>query len=245
MIIKRQRPSLIVAFCILSVLIGFSVIQPNICAAVVVWSDNSDDGNFDDWTVTQGDFSAADNSLRGTGAGWNFASHLSSVAYGTWIFDVDVTETDDDHFYVYILSHFGSNYRFSIFTDAFPGWTDGDEFTLLKQEGATTEAIAEYVPVGDISGWYSFEVHRNTTGHFSVYINGVLRIQVLDNDITESSSFMFGTQIGPGIDNIEIHDLTDNTTTPPPGIPGFPWPAILVAVFLAIGLGIWRRKETP
>lgn len=226
-------------------MVGLTVVQPYTCSAALVWTENFDDGTLDDWTVTQGSFTAADNTLRATGAAWNFAIHSSPVAYGTWIFDVDATETPDDHFYVYIMSYLGSNYRFSIFTDAFPGWSVGDEFTLLKQQGGTTVPIAEYVPVGDITGWYHFEVHRNETGHFEIYINDILRMEVTDNDITQSSSFQFGTQIGPGIDNIEIHDLTEDPSTPPPGIPGFPWPTIFIAISLAIGVVILLRQTKP
>jgi hypothetical protein len=231
----------------LALLVGFIFARPLTCTAALVWADNFNDGSFDDWTISQGDFTAADNSLRATSAGWNFAIHSSPVAYGRWIFDVEATETPDDHFYVYLMNYIGNNYRFSIFTDAFPGWSDGDEFTLLKQQGTTTFPIAEYVPVGEITGWYHFEVHRNDTGHFEVYINGILRMQVLDNDITQSSSFQFATQVGPGIDNIEIYDSTEEPTTPPPSNPSIPWFIIPISMSLVVivilGIFVWLRKQ--
>jgi len=239
----RQTHSLVFVIGILTLLVAFAALHPYTSNAAIAWADDFNDGDLDGWTVSQGNFTAADNSLRATEAGWNFAIHSSTVAYGTWIFDVEATETTDDHFYVYIISYIGSNYRFSVFTDVFPGWTEGDEFTLLKQQGATTISIAEYVPTADITGWYHFEVHRNETGHFEIYINGILRMQVVDNDITQSSSFQFGTQIGPGIDNIEIHDLSDAPPTTPPAIPGFPWLTIFVAISLALCVVLWLRKS--
>lgn len=239
----RTRPLLIV-FSILVFFLLFFLIQPHTCNAVVVWTEDFSDGNLDDWTISMGNFSATDNTLRATDLGWNFAIHDSNVAYGTWSFDVHVTETPDDHFYVYIISYLGSNYRFSIFTDVFPGWTDGDEYTLLRETGTTTIPIAEYIPAGDITGWVHFDVHRNATGYFSVYINNVLRMEVQDNDITQSSTFQFGTQIGPGIDNILVSNL-ESATEPPPGIPGFPWSAILIAIPVALGLAMFRRRLNP
>ncbi|MFX1582063.1 MAG: hypothetical protein ACFFCJ_07555, partial [Promethearchaeota archaeon] len=247
MTLINRYHSLIFMLGVLALLVSFLAVQPLTCTAALVWTDDFDDGNFDDWTISQGDFTAADNSLRATAAGWNFAIHSSTVAYGRWIFDVEATETPSDHFYVYLMSYIGSNYRFSIFTDAFPGWSVGDEFTLLKQQGTTTVPIAEFIPVGDITGWYHFEVHRNNTGYFEVYINGVLRMQVLDNDITQSSTFQFATEIGPGIDNVEIHNWIEEPTTPPPGSPSLPWfiiPVVVVVVLVVIlSVILWFRKQ--
>lgn len=193
------------------------------------------------------------NVLRGTGIDpqWNFATHSSNVAYGTWEFDVHVTDTPDVHFYVYLISFYGVNYRFSIFTDAFAGWTTGPEFVLLKTHGGSTTPIGRYDPGGAITGWYHFEVSRDETGHFEVSIDGVLRMELDDNDITQSNYFIFASQNGPGIDNIEVSDLNGGTTgttgttgsTPPPGIPGFPWLAILIAIPLALGVAISRKKS--
>ena len=72
-----------------------------------VWSDNFDDHDISDWTiyglngttvpfdVVPGNFSAEDGVLRanGTELAWSIAAKNSSVAYGTWTFDVDVTDS--------------------------------------------------------------------------------------------------------------------------------------------------------
>ncbi|MFX1560045.1 MAG: hypothetical protein ACFFBL_05620, partial [Promethearchaeota archaeon] len=56
--------------------------------AAVEWSDDFEDLGISDWTIEQGDFSVDDGTLRPNGTGWNRISHPSTVAFGTWSFDL-------------------------------------------------------------------------------------------------------------------------------------------------------------
>ncbi|MCK5390645.1 MAG: hypothetical protein KAJ36_09145, partial [Candidatus Thorarchaeota archaeon] len=70
--------------------------------AGVVWSDNFDDEDISDWqlfvhnltanpdTLEPGNSTAEGGVLRHIGVEWSYAGHNSSVAFGTWSFDVNI-----------------------------------------------------------------------------------------------------------------------------------------------------------
>ncbi len=231
-------------------LLWTTLLGPKTCKAFTIsWQDDFNDGNYDDWTVNLGStFSAANNYLEATTENaWNWVSHPSDVAYGSWQFDVYAVDTPANHCYVYIISS-GSNYRLCVWTGSWAGAIPipGPGFTLIKEYGGVS-AIADYYPGTPIAGWVTINVTRTEAGEFSFYIDGVLRMQVTDNDLTISSTFRFAGQGGWRIDNIVVSDFTapTTTTTTPPPIPGFPFLAILLAVPLALTFGLMtrRRKE--
>ena len=219
------------------------------CSAVVIWQEDFNDGDYDGWTIYQGDFEITGNALVANGSYgvWNFIRHTSTVAYGTWSFDVLSEDAPQNHTYVYIISG-GTvdipNYRLCIWTGSYLGWALGPGVSLLKQNTTTTVSIADWF-TGTLSGWHSYEVTRDETGQFRISVDGILRITVSDNEITSSGAFRFGAQENSGMDNIVV-DAPAATTpnTPPPTIPGFPLLAILLAIPLAIGLvAAIRRKD--
>ncbi|NHI84120.1 MAG: hypothetical protein EAX81_07440 [Candidatus Thorarchaeota archaeon] len=55
--------------------------------AAIEWSDDFEDGNYDEWTVNRGGYSATDGVMRGTYSSFNWAHHSSTTALGTWSFD--------------------------------------------------------------------------------------------------------------------------------------------------------------
>ena len=65
-------------------------------AAAVVWSDNFDDGNYDGWTVEDGDYSVTDGALRSEATGDlnNIIWYPSTTAVGTWNFSFMYDETE-------------------------------------------------------------------------------------------------------------------------------------------------------
>jgi hypothetical protein len=58
-------------------------------SAVVVWSDNFDDGNYDDWTVDLGDWRILDGTMDAYHVDEieSIAWHESTQVTGTWSFD--------------------------------------------------------------------------------------------------------------------------------------------------------------
>ena len=227
-------------------LVFSALLSVNTTSAAVVWQDDFGDGNHDGWSIYQGDFGITANALVATGPGWNFIRYPSNVTYGFWSFDVLSEDAPDNHSYVYIISSSViENYRLCIWTGSYPGWATGPGVSLLKQTGSGTVSIADWF-TGSLSGWHSYNVTRDKTGVFNIYVDGTLRITVIDNEITTSIYFRFGAQDNSGIDNIVVGDLsttTTTTTTTTPPIPGFPFLAILLAVPLALTLALVIRRR--
>jgi hypothetical protein len=245
---KRELAQLVMAGTVLFLL--SILLSAQTSSAVVIWQEDFNDGDYAGWTIYQGDFEVTGNALVANGSYgiWNFIRHPSTVAYGTWTFDVLSEDAPQNHTYAYIIS--GGivdipNYRLCIWTGSFVGWAPGPGVSLLKQNSTGTVSIADWF-TGTLSGWHSYEVTRDQTGQFRILVDGTLRITVTDNEITSSGAFRFGAQENSGIDNIVVDApaTTTPTTTPPPAIPGFPLLAIFIAIPLALGVvAVIRRKN--
>ena len=89
---KWNVANLSVGFVLVGVLLLVAFI-PIPAYAAEVWSDDFDDGNYDDWTVTEGEFTCADGYLEvtehtgGTAGSWSGIYRNSTVTSGTWSFD--------------------------------------------------------------------------------------------------------------------------------------------------------------
>jgi len=63
----------------------------NVCQAEVVWSDDFNDGDFEEWSVSSGIWSVINGTLQGqtiTEGSYCIINKTSTIAYGTWSFDV-------------------------------------------------------------------------------------------------------------------------------------------------------------
>jgi hypothetical protein len=257
-VLKRRRR-------LLMVLIGAILLLCSImfrlfpCSAGKVWSDDFNDGNYDGWTVLGldatseppkrvdvGFISAADNTLRATEGGmsyFNIASHPSSVAIGTWSFDV------------YITGRSGMSKAFVGFMNAaLPpsksalGYDIGIDlpllrFVLLKWVGYDFYELGEYAPEGGIADkWWHIDVTRDAEGHFYVYANGTLAMDVVDTEVTTSEYFRFVSESGPALDNIIVSDTVD-IEPPLPEAPFYmqTWflATVGVAVVLVVMGAVW------
>ncbi len=229
-----------------TLLLCATLLEPKTCTAYpVVWQDDFGDGNYDGWsTSSQVGFSAANGYLETLiDSTWSWISHPSDVAYGSWQFDVYAVETPANHCYVYIISS-GINYRLCVWTGSWTGGITipGPGFDLLKEIDEVNE-ITSYYPGTPVAGWYTINFTRTDAGEFTIYIDGVQRMQVTDNDITESTTFRFAAQGGWRIDNIVVSSPSPTTSPPPPAIPGFPLEALLLAIPLALTFVMVRRRR--
>lgn len=211
--------------------------------AAIVWSEDFEDGDISDWMVFEINWTLPDGVvnftvdsaelydlsggvLRSIGPEWNFAMHNSSVAYGTWSFDIDIQRPDDfDRFAVgFIGENFSEHWLPS------DGSSDGYLISILipdeDPEGyvrlatntypGTTTFIDSY-RVEDIRGWKNFIVTRefDREGQFYVYMDGDLILKAVDKTHTTSEYFTVFGMANHAIDNITVSDTIDYDAAPP------------------------------
>jgi len=212
------------------------------------WSDDFSDKDFNGWTITgynfepffvdmmtpplpiKGNYTAEDGILLSLGPRVanhaSVASHPSTTAYGTWSFDLYITDETEEHFYVYFITddwgdypvHINS-YDIAIVLEPGQAWSQALEedaqggFVLIKRNGAAIEGgwqpLGSYSVYEDLSGVYQIDITRDYLGNFKVYIDGELGIEARDNEHKTSTWFRFTGEPGPAIDNIVVKDSID------------------------------------
>ncbi|UCE11721.1 MAG: hypothetical protein JSW61_07270 [Candidatus Thorarchaeota archaeon] len=200
----------------------------------IVWSDNFDDEDISDWNIIginetadpfyliPGNISASGGAMRIIGPEWHYAYHNSSVAFGTWRYDVDIQRPDTiDRFAVGFAGEFnqetllmgrGNNYLIShrIFDDG----PSGDLRLAVNSVDGTTRFLDTH-PISDIRGWWNIIVTREPSGQFYVYLNGVLIMDAVDLTHTTLDSFSFYGMANPAIDNVSVSNTIDYDAAPP------------------------------
>jgi len=218
------------------------LVGDRMCKAAEVWSDDFNDRNYNGWTAfgldlttepqTQlaANYSAADGTLQNTGPQadrivWSYAVHGSSVAYGTWSFDVNAVDTPSHHFCVWfmtldpiVLNGYDLAIAVGRGLGSGPDRLIDREFALFKHVNGRAFRLGRYAVPGRITGWQHIDITRDKSGQFYVYVNGTLRIKAIDIQHTTSKYFMFGSEVGPALDNVVVSDTVDirpvSTTTP-------------------------------
>jgi hypothetical protein len=218
--------------------------EQNYCAAAVVWADNFEDGDISDWTVELGTFSVNDGSLRGSGA-TNAISHASTIAYGSWTFDAEITGMSS----VYV-SFLADEISGGISTSCYCLRINRFDMQLLESTNYHNTMIGLYDPADTIAGWLHIEISRSASGHFTISVNGTQQIAITDTTHSASTFFVFYCNTDCALDNIEINNSAGTTTPPngtqtpvPPGIPGFPIAAIALGLVVPLSLVLISRRR--
>jgi hypothetical protein len=188
-----------------------------------------------------GNFTAADKTLKvnGSETTWelqymNIAYINHSVNYGTWSFDLYMVDTPGAECVIHLISdHYNPNQAIS--TIPGPGMNHSYAFVMLTHDigpaypqptislwkivGSSHSILGNYL-VGPSSYiwtncWTHFDITRNSTGYFNIYVNGTLRISIQDTVFPISGYFAFEAQSGWAIDNVLIYDYI----VPPPPPP--------------------------
>jgi len=201
-----------------------------------MWSDDFNDGNYEGWTVQNGTFTVKNGRLKAGPGSYNVIMHQSSVAFGTWSFDL-----------------FSNSSAVIVFIGTYPLYSSlaPNQGYKLSQGGATGYFIQRYTsdsPHGSVSRWdrsFGYEVsafkwqHINITrsqdGHICIYDNGTLILDTADNaNIPASEYFLFSGKEAI-IDNIVVSNTVD---IQPPAAPFYmqTWfiPSIAVIALVAI-----------
>ena len=201
----------------------------------VVWSDNFDDEDISDWqlftvngsvspiTLHPGSSTAEGGVLRHMGLEWSYAGHNSSIAFGTWVFDLDIQDPYDGyHFYILFSSEvFDDDWiQFaSIGTANGVGFylqDTGEHSVLLftRTHDGGSVALDNYID-NNLIGWKTLIITRELSGQFYVYMDDDLILKGKNLDMTTSERFYFLSHGGPAIDNITVSDTIDYDAAPP------------------------------
>ena len=209
---------------------------PQSAAAVPVWSDDFDNGNYNGWTVKTGTFSCADLTLAGTydstpeGDSMRFDNEIwinSTVSYGTWSFDL----------YYGGQPMWGPGLWFTcdgISSDLEwigVGWPGGKGLAIQREQGNwylqrvngwTGNTIATWNATPD--GSYGLETGYHVyftydeDGYFNLWINGThfsLAANFLSDYHFQSQNILVGMNRGSWIDNIQVWNETLPLPDPP------------------------------
>jgi hypothetical protein len=227
-----------------------------VCQGVVIWSDDFSDRNYTEWTIFQGSFSAANQFLQGSvGSVWNWARHRSTIAYGTWSFDVYHSGAEACPYVWFVandlvaaLDNRPTN-SYGVHISPYVG------IELIREEDNIRTILDGYFPPEGVRGWWHYDITRDHSGNFYVYLNGTLRMEDQDLVFTASNYFFFECWSDHGLDNIVVSDTVDidppetdpptdpPTPAPPPPIPGFPWLSILLALVTVITFTVWHHHK--
>ncbi|MHA2313432.1 MAG: hypothetical protein ACXADF_18285 [Candidatus Thorarchaeota archaeon] len=228
--------------------------------ATVIWSDDFDDGNYDGWTVHEGNFSAANYYLESTeinaSTGWSFIRRETNVSTGTWSFDCYLPTGSDS---ISVSPHTDDN---SETDDDFVGYSfieiRPDSIRLwIRSAGGSTGIVASWSSTFNET-WTHIDVTVDEDMMFDVFVNDVHRIHYDDaSHLTgDYRYFVFNSQtVGHAIDNVVVSDqvnmsLPFNTTTPTTPTatpPPLPWDLIAIGggaavVVIVLAIVLIRRR---
>jgi len=204
----------------ISCLLLCSVLWCNPVHATSDWSDDFEDGNYDGWTVIQGDFSVIGGELTGTtnGPGDSHASiyRESNVTLGTWSFDVNIPSAGS---YGWVPVAFMAEST-SHLTDVYyvVEWYSGDMW--LSRYNDLSQVIIESYDLPDNHHWglHHVSVVRNSTNDFYVYLNGSLVIEGISIvpavDFEYFVFYSYYDSAGVSIDNITVTEYVEPIPTP-------------------------------
>ncbi len=190
-------------------------------AAAVVWEDNFDDGNYDGWTIADGNWNVengylvADLTSKIRCEIW----HPSSQVVGTWSFDV-FAGPEGGFVDICFMQNGTESYTVSIRQSS-----DPVEAGIYFEVGSL--ALAHYELIGFEETWTHYDITRNSTGGFHVYLNATSSIEepIIEvvNMVYSSSERLLlvnHNYDGSRFDNITVNDeiliTPPEPTTPTP-----------------------------
>ncbi|MGY5859349.1 MAG: hypothetical protein RTU63_08260 [Candidatus Thorarchaeota archaeon] len=171
-------------------------LEAPVTIATEMWSDDFEDNDISDWTIGDGDFSADGGTLKPNGTDWNYIAHSCSVEWGTWSFDVYVTNTEDGYFKVFPLDDY-----VIIFEEA----ENRIELHRISQRGGPLDTYTS----PSVQGWNNYTMTRTDNAYTVVYMNGTPILEGWGSTAIEGDVFEIESQSGPKFDNI----IVDNTIT--------------------------------
>jgi len=223
------------------IVVAFMCFSIGIACADTVWYDTFDDEELVGWeteildwdlsdafTGEVAEFDTSNGTLKAPGGTpgniWYLATYNSSIDIGTWSFDVNIVNTDWEHFYVFLMTDDWADYpdkaySYDIVFSTELGYPEPDSkgsIALFKRNGYRVkwDTIGEWSSTEEILGWHHVDVTRDPEGVFDVYLDDELIMHVEDDEpeFGMFSAFRFEASSGPEIDNVVVLDTYDVET---------------------------------
>jgi hypothetical protein len=251
-------------------LVMFSVTRVQTTILEVVWEETFE--GYDDWeffgaegwyyfenaTTFVPEFILGDGTLRASdilsieNLNTSQALHTSTVAYGTWSFDLTLPDPSIYSFTIeFVYNSVDNYYRFDkaanlpVYLSNKTGYGLGfsnDENVFICYKGEDGHETVETTFNTTLTGNHHFDITRSTDGLFIVYVDkdkGNPIIQYTNNDTTTSKKFGLTSLAGLQIDNITVSDSVD----PPPNGTDYPHIFVLFVTFSVIIILRKKREE--
>jgi hypothetical protein len=276
---KYMKKKIIFSISI-SFMIIVSNIAISPCSSEVVWSENFDDGDMEGWTVTQGNFTVINGYLESVAkeklqtpfgsAGGSDHDLLSccftqsKVAVGTWSFDIYFNcSAERPEIAVEFMTKkqtkwgpgmplgaeaYGKTYGI------YAGYDTAGYYELYTAPYFPGVIEIKLYPTGPglkRKEWHHIDVTRDEAGQIRLYVDGILGIDIVDIQVTESQYFGIMLEYSHRgksyIDNIvvsdtiDIHPSEDETTKS--NALELPTKLAIVGIFVA-ALIIWSIKRS-
>jgi hypothetical protein len=254
----------------LTFILSIMIFLPSkVSTATIIWEENFESENWkENWNVSgfnvtdstplPGNISVTNGvlSITGDDTQETIAEHPNSQATGTWSFDLDVTPTKRNHFYVAFFGEkmgsftgkddFTPSYSYGVIpvTASFGMWDSEFVFYRRMKGSSSVTSLGRYAP-SQILGWHHFDITRTAEGVFNIFINGSHCKTFQDTVYTTTEVFRISGGPGPGIDNIVVRDdfvSTTTTTTSTTTTNGANASVELLALSLLF-LGLVKRKR--
>ena len=258
---KTRRMNLIAGFTVFVLCISVCTTTSD---ATVIWQDNFENPALPGWTFfgyentssqvrIEGNFSAADGTLKVLDDDVNIARHDSDVTVGTWSFDMYVPDDGNGQISVEIMSN-GTQSWVETTTNnslvAVGAYPEDDRFRVWWRK-LTSSGILATISDIPLPGWHHIEVSRTNDNRFYVSFNGTLKAEFLSDSVTKSTYLQFFcyNAAGAAIDNLVVDDTPVVPTTTPttPTTPPLPLELIVigggvVAVVIVLAIIVLRRR---
>jgi hypothetical protein len=219
---------------VLVLILAILAASPSSIEAVTVWSDNFNDGNYNDWTVTKGIFAVssiegASNSLLGNQGSYSVIHHDSNIAIGTWSFRLyNIADRTTEIYFMATeepTSDVVDGYKLDVWSTS-----EGNPiFKIRKCVDGWDETLDQYISSDDSYTWISVYITRTADGQICLYTgsSATFRFQVQDSSFSSSEYFGFCAGFTVSIDDVVVSDTVDfeppqtptettPTTQPPP-----------------------------
>jgi hypothetical protein len=171
----------------------------------IVWSDDFEDGDTEEWEQTMGDdeYLVTDGVLTFGKMGGDIR-HPNSVTIGTWSFDLFLQEgfLGETHDVTFLNVPMEMGVWMEIFN------LPNTQIWIYSYNDSQEQDSQAFLDLGErLVGWHHFDVTRDDSGQVKVYMDGEFVVDLSDDFPYESEYFYYFTCCeGQALDNVVVRN---------------------------------------